>query len=265
VVLRPRKITALLGGSLLVVAALALGTGTASAADGDPPGNNGTIKIDGEPFDSHPDNQPHVGCVFQVDFYGFDEGGNLFADVTFETQSPTPPGPNQVVLLTDKVFIGEDPAGGGIDLDASETYTLDFTGITPQPNQGFHVKLTINADGSQGADTKHKVFWVTGCGETESPPPSTSTPPTTSTPPPTSTPPTTTTPGVPTSPAGKVSGLPKTGAGFPIGSAALFGILLMSVGGIVLLASQGVIKLPSDGVLRLPHGVTIRLPYRRRH
>jgi hypothetical protein len=31
------------------------------------------------------------------------------------------------------------------------------------PNQGFHVKLTINAEGSQGADVKHKVFWVTEC------------------------------------------------------------------------------------------------------
>jgi hypothetical protein len=25
------------------------------------------------------------------------------------------------------------------------------------------VKLTVNAEGSQGADTKYKVFWVTGC------------------------------------------------------------------------------------------------------
>jgi hypothetical protein len=25
------------------------------------------------------------------------------------------------------------------------------------------VKLTVNADGSRGADTKHKVFWVEGC------------------------------------------------------------------------------------------------------
>ena len=31
----------------------------------------------------------------------------------------------------------------------SETYTLDFTGITPHPNQGFHVKLTVNAEGSR--------------------------------------------------------------------------------------------------------------------
>jgi LPXTG-motif cell wall-anchored protein len=101
--------------------------------------------------------------VFQVDFYGFDEG-RLLADVAFESHPPT--GPVQV-LLTDKVFIGEDDnAGGGSQagLDASATYALDFTGIQPHPNQGFHVKLTVHADGSQGADTKHKVFWVTGCG-----------------------------------------------------------------------------------------------------
>ena len=100
--------------------------------------------------------------MFQVDFYGFDEG-DLVADVAFESHPPT--GPVQV-LLTDEVFIGEDDnAGGGsrAGLDASATYTLDFTGIRPHPNQGFHVKLTVHADGSQGADTKHKVFWVTGC------------------------------------------------------------------------------------------------------
>jgi hypothetical protein len=70
------------------------------------------------------------------------------------------------VLLTDTVFIGEDDnSGGGSEagLDASETYTLDLTGIEPHPMQGVHVKLTINAEGSQGADVKHKVFWVTGC------------------------------------------------------------------------------------------------------
>jgi LPXTG-motif cell wall-anchored protein len=135
--------------------------GPASAGP-NPPGNNGTVKIDDVPFDDAPDNQPHVGCVFQVDFYGFDEG-DLVADVTFESHPPT--GPVQV-LLTDEVFIGEDDnAGGGSQagLDASATYTLDFTGIQPHPNQGFHVKLTVHADGSQGADTKHKVFWVTGC------------------------------------------------------------------------------------------------------
>ena len=132
-----------------------------SAAD--PQGNNGTIKIDNVAFDDHPNNEPHVGCVFQVDFYGFDEGRNLNADVTFNVHPPTGKGD---VLLTDTVFIGEDDnSGGGSEkgLDASRTYTLDFTGYTPHPKQGFHVKLTINADGSQGADKKHKVFWVEDC------------------------------------------------------------------------------------------------------
>jgi hypothetical protein len=132
-----------------------------------PPGDNGTIKVDDQPFDDHPDNEPHVGCTFQIDFYGFDQG-DLDADVTFEAQPPTlRPGGGSQVLLHDTVFIGEDDNSGGgsqAGLDASETYTLDFTGITPHPVQGFHVKLTIHAEGSQGADTKYKVFWVQGCG-----------------------------------------------------------------------------------------------------
>ena len=166
-------------GEFMHVAGLARWTGRAAAVAGcvalaglatpafaqDPPGNNGTIKIDNVAFDDHPNNEPHVGCVFQVDFYGYDKG-DLFADVTFETQPPTPTGPDQVVLKTDRVFIGgDDKSGGGSQagLDASVTYTLKFGTIEPQPNQGFHVKLTINADGSQGADVKHKVFWVEGC------------------------------------------------------------------------------------------------------
>jgi hypothetical protein len=157
---RRNRLLLALAATTLVLGVQLLG-GLAVAAP-NPPGNNGTVKVDDIPFDDHPNNEPHVGCTFQVDFYGFDEG-DLFADVTFESHPPT--GPVQV-LLTDTVFIGEDDnSGGGSEagLDASETYTLDFTGIQPHPNQGFHVKLTVNAEGSQGADTKYKVFWVTGC------------------------------------------------------------------------------------------------------
>ena len=147
---------------LLAATAVVLAAAGLASAGPNPPGNNGTVKIDDTPFDDAPDNEPHVGCTFQVDFYGYDEG-DLNADVTFEAHPPT--GPVQV-LLTDTVFIGEDDnSGGGSEagLDASQTYTLDFTGIEPHPVQGFHVKLTINAEGSQGADVKHKVFWVNGC------------------------------------------------------------------------------------------------------
>ncbi|HEV8374234.1 MAG TPA: hypothetical protein VGR68_13625, partial [Actinomycetota bacterium] len=75
-------------GRLLVVAVAVTLLGGASvffsslaSATPNPPGNNGTIKVDGVPFDDAPDNEPHVGCTFQVDFYGYDEG-DLFADVT---------------------------------------------------------------------------------------------------------------------------------------------------------------------------------------
>jgi hypothetical protein len=145
------------------IAALLLASPALAA---NPPGNNGTVKIDREPFDDAPNNEPHVGCTFQVDFYGYDEG-DLNAAVKFEAWAPTQRESDSQVLLTDTVFIGEDSnAGGGsiAGLDASETYTLDLSGITPHPKQGVHVKLTINAEGSQGADVKHKVFWVTGCG-----------------------------------------------------------------------------------------------------
>jgi hypothetical protein len=161
VVVRQRSKLMVIAVAVFLTAMVTFLAGLASAGP-NPPGNNGTIKIDDTPFDDHPDNEPHVGCVFQVDFYGYDEG-DLEAQVTFESHPPT--GPVRV-LLTDTVFIGEDDNSGGgsqAGLDASETYTLDFTGIEPHPNQGFHVKLTINAEGSQGADVKHKVFWVTGC------------------------------------------------------------------------------------------------------
>lgn len=153
--------TRLLRRAGLTMAVLAVSLAIAVPASAKPAGNNGTVKIDGEPFDSHPNNEPHVGCTFQVDFYGFDEG-DLYADVIFEAKAPSGSG----VLLTDSVFIGEDDkSGGGSEggLDASVEYTLDVTGLTEHPQQGYHVKLTIHADGSKGADTKHKTFWVTGC------------------------------------------------------------------------------------------------------
>ncbi len=161
--LRTRKAIWLIVVAMVVTAGVAVAQ-LASAAP-NPPGNNGTIKVDDVPFYALPNNEPHVGCTFQVDFYGYDEG-DLNAEVLFEAHPPTlRPGDDQV-LLEDTVFIGEDDnSGGGSEagLDASATYTLDFTGIEPHPNQGFHVRLTIQADGSQGAEEKHKEFWVTGC------------------------------------------------------------------------------------------------------
>lgn len=157
------------GGATAGVTAIVAALAGPALGQQDPPGDNGTIKVDGGDFDSHQDNEPHVGCVFQIDFYDFDQG-DFNATVTFEAQPPTEGG----VLLSNQVFIGEDPAGGGGDLDASATYDLTeaLAGIEPHPVQGHHVRLTVEAPGSIGDDTKHKVFWVEGCS---TPPPSSTT------------------------------------------------------------------------------------------
>ena len=142
-----------------------------AGAQQDPAGNNGTIKVDGEAFDNgHPNNEPHVDCNFEIDFYGFDKG-DYFAQVTFNAHPPTGNGEE---LLTDKVFIGEDDNSGGgsqAGFDAHKEYDLTsaLAAFTPQLEQGWHVKLTINAQESHGNDVKHKVFWVKGCQKPETP------------------------------------------------------------------------------------------------
>jgi hypothetical protein len=158
---RASAVGLVVAGSVVVLATMSL-AGTAAA---DPKGNNGTIKIDGVVLQGGQANEPHVACQLAVEFYGYDQG-DLNASVTFELQSPTKRASGSQVLLTDTLSIGGDPAGGGTDLDASKLYTLDFTGVTPQVKQGYHVKVTVHADGSRGADTKHKVFWVQPCETT---------------------------------------------------------------------------------------------------
>ena len=139
---------------------LALTAGSAWAVN--PPGNNGTVKVDGLAFADTPNNEPHVGCLFRIKFSGYDEG-NLNATATFKLVAPTAGG----VVLEDSTFIGEDPAGGAKDLDASLVENLSgpiaASGVSPQPHQGFHIKLIVHAEGSIGADVKHKTFWVRGC------------------------------------------------------------------------------------------------------
>ena len=159
--------------ALLCLGSLALAPAPFAAAD--PAGNNGTVKIAplGE-IDSIPNNTPHVGCSFEVEWYGFDEGADIISSVTFEEQAPTTD-VGMTVSGPSQVFVGADDASGAgtpTGLDGRETYTLAFTGA-PHPQQGYHVKLTIATPGSIGNDTKTKVFWVEGCApatpQTETP------------------------------------------------------------------------------------------------
>jgi hypothetical protein len=172
-----------IGAAICGVGVLTAAT-IATAAPGDPPGANGTVKIDGLAFDNGIDNEPHVTCEFQVDFFNFDD--DEFANIVFTVQPPT--GQEAELLRRDNQLVSNDPAGGG-NPDPDETFAFDATQLgldayTPLPQQGFHVKLTIERIGAPGAG-KHKVFWIEPC-VTPTPSPTTPSPsPTTPSPSPT--------------------------------------------------------------------------------
>ena len=164
--------------SLLLLAAL-LGvvpvTGAGAAPKnppGDPPGNNGTVKIDqSDQADEDKGNEP-IGddCHFWLKFYGFDNGQR--AEITFAAHEPTGGKP----AITDKgngfgqagegVPISDDAAGGGQDEDAVVPYNLSayVDGLTAHPQRGYHIKLTTTIKNSDGSavpgGVKHKVFWI---------------------------------------------------------------------------------------------------------
>jgi hypothetical protein len=159
---RPTR-RALLSSALVALSMASFG-GPAVAAD--PRGNNGTIKVDARPFDDVPDNESHPSCVFEVDFYGFDQGA-LWATATFTLISPTVD-VDTVFLTSDPVYIGDDPASGAgttSGLDASRTFDLNghLWPYMGDNGKGAHVKLAVHADGASSVDTKYKTFWVTGC------------------------------------------------------------------------------------------------------
>ena len=158
------------------------GQGTANPASGvrgaggDPPGNNGTVKIASlGDLDRIPNNTPHPGCSFEVQWYGFDSGPDVVSTVSFTPQAPT----SDVTITVDgptSVPVGEDAASGAgtaTGLDAVQAYTLSFSGGAPA-KQGYHVRLTVSTPRSLGNDTKTKVFWVEPCDTAPTTPAATS-------------------------------------------------------------------------------------------
>jgi hypothetical protein len=157
------------GLALLVVATTGPAFADGHGKHGDPAGNNGTIKVDGVPFDDGHDNEPHVGCEFRIAFWGFD--ADQRGDITITGQAPSGSG---VVSDRKDLLVSDDAAGGGNDPDATFTYgmsDLDLSGLKAHPKQGYHVKITFSTDTPGGV--KHKVIWVQPCvTETASPTPS---------------------------------------------------------------------------------------------
>jgi hypothetical protein len=156
----------------ILILSLAGASGPVTAAN--PPGNNGTIKVDAQVLDVLPDNEPHPSCTFGVDFYGFDAGA-LYATATFTVVAPSA-STDTDVFTSPPVWIGQDSNDGGgsaTGIDLQQTFDLNayLFGYMGSSSQGAHVRLTVHADGATNADTKYKTFWVTGCVEPPPPPP----------------------------------------------------------------------------------------------
>ena len=142
--------------------AIAAGLMAPVPAGAEPGGNNGTVKVDGGDLNGN-SNEPHVGCDFSIEWFGFDPGAE--STVVFTMQSPTDdpatPGASASMQFGP---IALDNNGNGAQ--SFSIYDL-LKNFTPQQNQGFHVKLEVQAPWSNGNDTKYKTFWVTGCQEDE--------------------------------------------------------------------------------------------------
>lgn len=137
-----------------------LTTGVASAASA-PGGNNGTVKIDEYSADGGHGNDPHVGCRFSVSFFGYDTG-TQHASMTFDPQAPTAGGKSET--LTTSWTTARRSGGNQLDESYGPVDLSDaFAGVAPEPQQGWHVKLTVHVTGSHGSDVKHKTFWVSPC------------------------------------------------------------------------------------------------------
>lgn len=128
-----------------------------------PAGDNGTVKIDGQEFEDKVDNQPHVTCDFELEFFNFDT--NQAADITLTAQPPS--GKDKVVWSVKNRIISTDPASGAendhdevIKLSAKD---LDLASLTAHPKHGYHLKLDVDLVDGKSSDAKHKVFWLAPC------------------------------------------------------------------------------------------------------
>ncbi|WP_349338896.1 hypothetical protein [Plantactinospora sp. B6F1] len=234
--MRSTVISAVVGAACLAAPTTAWAAGTlperqlgGSVLAADPAGANGTVKIDGIPLDDGVANEPHVTCDFEVAFFNFDEGER--ANIVFTVHPPT--GSGTELLRRDNVLVSDDSNGGAAP-DPDETFRfsadqLGLEGYPAHPQQGYHVKLTVERIDAPGAG-KHKVFWLAPCqgGETPTTPPATpTTPPATPTTPP-GTPSTSVPGGDNGGSAGGDGSLPLTGPA--VGGLALLGVALVGAG-----------------------------------
>ncbi|MCA1830813.1 MAG: hypothetical protein ABR552_04345 [Actinomycetota bacterium] len=141
----------------IIVSMIAVVTGTgvwqASAAAVPGVDNHGTIKISSVDDPPDPSNDPHPGCPFRVDFFGFKAGTY---DITITGWPPTGGG----VLKTDVITIPTTTHGNTFQVSRTYDLSAALADITPA-NQGYHVRLDAKRRGTPGNGSKTKVFWLT--------------------------------------------------------------------------------------------------------
>lgn len=156
-------LAASLAGFVAPVGAGAKGHEPAATAGGDAPaGNNGTIKIDEFVMEGGNRNRPHVNCALSVSFFGYDSGTQS-ATITLTPWAPTRGGAplRLTTTWTTATRTGGNQFNKNVPISGAQV-SRAFQGVTPA-KQGFHARIDVTVTGSQGADGKHKMVWISPC------------------------------------------------------------------------------------------------------
>lgn len=112
--------------------------------------NSGTIKVSAIGTPADPSNEPHPGCAFRVDLYGFRAAQY---DLTISLHAPTGSGE----LLSDSITVTEDAQGNELNL----TRTYDVAELLPASEDGrWHLRVELKKEGSPGNGAKTKMLWL---------------------------------------------------------------------------------------------------------
>jgi hypothetical protein len=141
-----------LGFLVVITAAVLAMSGVAHSNDRGHEGHDGhdspgTVKVDEDDVDDQPSNHPHVICAVRIIV---SKGFGAPFTMDFEAESPTRRGGDDQRLLIVQVPDG-DNVSGLVDLRGV------LAGIVPDPQQGFHLLITLHLP---GGGEEHKVIWV---------------------------------------------------------------------------------------------------------
>ncbi|MET8837599.1 LPXTG cell wall anchor domain-containing protein [Micromonospora sp. NPDC004540] len=161
---------ALTAAAATAMLGLVAGPACATGNPHNPKGDNGTVKIDGVEFTDKVDNQPHVTCEFELEFFNFDQDQK--ANIKLWAQPPSASPKDKLVWSKKDVVISTDPASGA-ENDHDEVIKLsskdlDLAGLTLK-DKGYHIKLDVDLTDGKSSDAKHKVFWLTPCESSGNP------------------------------------------------------------------------------------------------